>query len=560
MDVCQDAVYSNDYYDIISPIDTDFISGEDLCSQNLANRYVAFFLKRDEVPPLSLGIYKYANIPKCFTILEQNALDVSGITRVQSQRNLELNGKGILIGFLDTGIQYENNAFRNTDGSTRIVAIWDQSAENGPNPQGFIYGTEYTKQEIDYALRQENPREYVPQRDEIGHGTMVAAIAAGSEDVESGFVGAAPQADIAVVKLKPAKQNLRDFYYIPDGAVAFQENDIFTAVDYLNRLADKRGEPLVICICLGTNQGHRGSDGRLTSYLDDIAAMYRRAICIAVGDEANARHHFYGTVSEGSSEQVEMNVTEDMPGFMVELWGHSYEQFAVSVTSPTGEVLSRVPVWNGQQQRQRFLLENTTVLINYQLGSERSREQLIHMDFKNPVRGLWIIEVFPYRISDGTYNMYLPISPFLAEEVFFVRSNPDMTLLVPSNAKFPMAVGGYDSVTDGIYLESGRGYTVDGIIKPDYAAPAVNVLTVNQYGRFDRMSGTSASTAIAAGASALLMEWNIVYLDNRGINSIELRNQIINGTRRLDNQLYPNRREGFGRLDIYQSILNMRNL
>lgn len=557
---CQEAVYSNDYYDIMGASFYQIPGFERVCTQNLANRYTVFYLNREKVPPLSVGGFKYINIPRCFTVLEQNALDISGITRVQTQRNLELSGSGILIGFLDTGIAYENSAFRNTDGSTRIVAIWDQSDAKGPNPEGFIYGTEYTKQEIDFALQQENPREYVPQADEVGHGTMVAAIAAGSEDTEYDFIGAAPQADIAVVKLKPAKQNLRDFYYIPDGAVAFQENDIFTAIDYLDQLADKRGQPLVLCICLGTNQGHRGSNGRLTAYLDDIAALYRRAVCIAVGDEANARHHFYGSVTQDSSEQVEINVTEDMPGFMVELWGHSSEIFAVSVTSPTGEVLPRVSVWNGQQQKQRFLLENTTVLVNYQLGSERSREQLIHIDFENPSKGLWIVEVFPYRISDGNFNMYLPVSSFLYADAFFVRSNPDMTLMVPSNAKFPMAVGGYDSVTDGIYIESGRGYTVDGVIKPDFAAPAVNVFTQNQYGRFDRMSGTSASAAISAGACALLLEWNISYMDNRSVNSIEIRNQIINGARRIDNQLYPNRREGYGRLDIYQSILNMRNL
>ena len=557
---CQEAVYSNDYYDIIGAITANVAGMEHVCRQDLAYRYAVFYLNREKVPPLSVGAYKYINIPRCFTILDQTALDISGITRVQMQRNLELSGSGILVGFLDTGVAYENKAFRNTDGSTWIVAIWDQSDAKGPNPEGFIYGTEYTKQEIDFALQQENPREYVPQTDEVGHGTMVAAIAAGSEDVENDFIGAAPQADIAVVKLKPAKKNLRDFYYIPDGAVAFQENDIFTAIDYLDKLANKRGQPLVLCMCLGTNQGHRGSNGRLTAYLDDIAALYRRAVCIAVGDEANARHHFYGSVAEDTSEQVEINVTEDMPGFMVELWGHSSEIFAVSVTSPTGEVLPRVSVWNGQQQKQRFLLENTTVLVNYQLGSERSREQLIHIDFENPSKGLWMVEVFPYRISDGTFNMYLPVSSFLYADVFFVRSNPDMTLMVPSNAKFPMAIGGYDSVTDGIYLESGRGYTVDGIIKPDFAAPAVNVFTQNQYGRYDSMSGTSASAAISAGACALLLEWNIVYLDNRSVNSIELRNQIINGARRIDNQLYPNRREGFGRLDIYQSILNMRNL
>ncbi len=557
---CSEAVYSNEYYDLIGNIVTLEPGLRNICRQDIADRYAVYYLNRDSVPPMSVGTYKYINIPKCFTILDQRALEISGITRVQTQRNLDLKGNGILIGFLDTGIAYENSAFRNTDGSTRIAAIWDQTRSDGPHPKGFIYGTEYTKEEIDYALRQQNPRDYVPQRDEIGHGTMLASIAAGSEDMENDFIGAAPYADLAVVKLKPAKQYLRDFYYIREDAVAYQENDIFTALEYLDRLADQRGQPLVLCIGLGTNQGHRGSGGRLTSYLDDLASKYRRGVCIAVGDEATERHHFYGNLMTEASEKVEVNVTEDMRGFIVELWGHSSDLFAVSMTSPTGEVLQRVAVWNGQQQRQHFLLENTRVVINYQLGSERSREQLIHIDFERPVKGLWVIEVFPYRISDGGFNMYLPISDFLEAEVYFVRSNPDMTLTVPSSAKLPMATGGYNSLSDGIYIESGRGYTMDGDIKPDYAAPAVNVLTQNQFGQYASMTGTCASVALSAGACALLMEWNLSYIDNRTVNSIELRNQVINGTRKMPNQLYPNREEGFGRLDIYQSILNMRNM
>ena len=182
------------------------------------------------------------------------------------------------------------------------------------------------------------------------------------------------------------------------------------------------------------------------------------------------------------------------------------------------------------------------------------------MDFSNPVRGLWIVEVFPFRISDGSFNLYLPISDFLEEEVFFVRSNPDTTITVPSSAKFSMAVGGYNAVTDGIYVDSGRGYAVDGSIKPDFVTPAVNVHTQNQFGVYDRMTGTSAAAAIASGACALLFEWNINAMDNRTVNSLELRNQIVNGTRKVANQSYPNREEGYGRLDVYQSILNMRNL
>lgn len=557
---CSEAVYSNDYYDIIvSSLDT--LAGiENICQQDISNQYRIYYVNREEVPPLSVGTYKYVNIPKCFTILDQVSLEVSGITKVQTQKNLELKGSGILMGFLDTGIQFENPAFRNTDGSSRIVAVWDQSRNSEKHPDGFIYGTEYTKQELDEALTRENPRDYVPLTDENGHGTQLAAIAVGSEDAGQDFIGVAPYADIAVVKLKPAKEYLREFYYIREGAVAFQENDIFTAIDYLNQLAERRGEPLVLCIGLGTNQGNHSDGGRLTTYLDNFAAKYRRGVCIAAGNEANARHHFYGSISEDTSEKVEINVTEDLQGFIVELWGRAFELFAISVMSPTGEVMPRVPVWNGQQQKQRFLLENTEVLVDYQLGGVRSREQLIHIDFENPTAGLWVIEVYPYRIADGNFHMYLPISEFLQKEVFFIRSNPDNTLTVPSAAELPMAVGGYNAYTEGVWIDSGRGFATDGNIKPDFVAPAVDVFTQNQFGRYERITGTSAAAAIAAGASALMMEWNLSYMDNSTVNSVELKNQLINGTRQKANQLFPNREEGFGRLDVYQSILNMRNL
>ncbi len=557
---CSEAVYSDDYYDLIVNDDHIIVGAEDVCQQKIRDRYTVYYMNRADILPLSVGVYKYSTIPKCYTILDQLALDVSGIIKVQTQRNLGLKGNGILMGFIDTGIRYENSAFRNTDGSSRIVAIWDQSEDTRRHPEGFIYGTEYTKEEIDRALSMENPQELVPERDEIGHGTKMASIAAGSEDVESDFIGAAPYADIAVVKLKPAKEYLRKFYYIREGAVAYQENDILAGVEYLNKIAAERGQPLVLCIGLGTNQGDHGGGSRISIYLDDIAALYRHGVCVAVGNEANARHHFYGTVENQASEKVEVNVTEDMSGFILEMWGRAPEIFSVSIISPTGEVLPRVPVWNGQQQKHRFLLEQTTVVIDYQLEGIRSRDQLIHMDFNRPVAGLWTIEVFPNRISDGNFHMYLPISDFLEEQVYFLRSSPDITLTEPSSAALPMSVGGYDAVTGGFYIESGRGYSMTGNIKPDYIAPAVNVYAQDRTGNFSTLTGTSAAAAIAAGASALLMEWNIDYMDNRTVNSVELKNQIINGTNRQNNQLYPNREEGYGRLDIYQSILNMRSL
>ncbi|MCM1257522.1 MAG: S8 family peptidase [Roseburia sp.] len=557
---CQDAVYSNDYYDIlVSSVDV-VKGGEELCRQKVADYYTVYYVNSADVPPLTIANYYHSSIPKLYTTLDQRSLEESGIIRVQNQRNFELRGRGILIGFVDTGITYTNSAFRNLDGSSRIVAIWDQTRPSETPPYEFIYGTQYLKSDIDYALQQENPLDFVPQVDDNGHGTMLASIAAGSEDLQKDFIGAAPYADIAMVKLKPAKENLREFYYIREGAVAYQENDILAGIDYISRLAEERQQPLVLCIGLGNNQGDHGEGGRLASVLDAMSVRRRHAICVAVGNEANARHHYYGALSPNTSETVEMNVTKNMRGFQMELWANAPEVYALSIISPTGEVLPKVPVYANQQQRLSFLLENTTVIVNYQTGGLRSRNQLIHIEFQNPAPGIWKLEVFPSIIYSGNFHIYLPMTDFLEEEVFFLRSNPDTTLTIPSGAASPISVAGYNAYTDGAYLDSGRGYSLEGTINPDFAAPAVNVYAQNQRGDYVTMTGTSAAAAIASGAAALLLEWNINYMNNPTVNAIEIKNQLINGTRQLPNELYPNRMEGYGRLDLYQTLLRMRNV
>lgn len=557
---CQDAVYSNDFYDILVNNVDVVLDADRICSQDLTRDYRVYYVNSGEVPPLTVGNYYHSSIPKLFTTLDQTSLEESGIIRVQNQGNLELRGRGILIGFVDTGISYQNSGFRNTDGSSRIIAIWDQTRPSETPPRGFIYGTEYVKSDIDYALEQEDPLAFVPETDEIGHGTMLASIAAGSEDLENDFIGAAPFADIAMVKLKPAKQNLRDFYYIKEGAVAYQENDILAGIDYLDRLAEERQQALVLCIGVGNNQGDHGASGRLAGVLDAMAVKRRYAVCVAVGNEANARHHYYGSITSDTTDTVEMNVTKNMRGFQMELWANAPEIFALSVISPTGETRPGVPTFSRQSQKYFFLLENTTVIINYQTGGLRSRNQLIHIEFQNPAAGIWKFQVFPRVTYSGNFHMYLPMTDFLEEEVFFLRSNPDTTLTIPSGAALPMTVAGYNAFTGGAYLDSGRGYSLEGTINPDFAAPAVNVYAQTNRENYGTLTGTSAAAAIAAGASALLLEWNIEYVNNPAVNSLEIKNQMINGTDQMPNQLYPNRLEGYGRLNLYQTLLRMRNV
>ena len=221
------------------------------------------------------------------------ALNTAGISAVQNYPTLQLMGSQIMIGFVDTGIDYRNSVFRNIDGSTRIAGIWDQTIQTGVLPENLDYGSEYTEDMINEALRTEDPLEVVPSMDEDGHGTFLASVAAGSADVPNRFLGAAPEASIGVVKLKPAKNYLKEFYAVRQDAVCFQENDIMLGMKYLNQLANKKNMPLVICVALGTNFGGHNGTTLLASIIDIYASILNRSVVIGTGNEAVQRHHYY---------------------------------------------------------------------------------------------------------------------------------------------------------------------------------------------------------------------------------------------------------------------------
>ena len=251
--------------------------------------YKIIYVEQSLADPIRFDKYPYNSVPKCYTLIDTQAMEQSGIIQVQNYPTLNLQGSGVLIGFVDTGIDYRNPIFRNLDGSTRIAGIWDQTIQTGEPPENMFYGTEYTKEQINEALGSGNPLETVPSRDENSHGTFLASLAAGGVNEENQFIGAAPDAQIAVVKLKPAKQYLKDYYLIQTNAPCYQENDIMLGITYLNQLADRLGLPLVICIALGTNLGSHSAGSPLTSILDVYGSIANRAVVVGGGNEANQR-------------------------------------------------------------------------------------------------------------------------------------------------------------------------------------------------------------------------------------------------------------------------------
>lgn len=568
---CSEIIQSNDVYDfIVSNDERNTPLVEPICVQSINRQYDILYYDRSTVPLLSISRYSYTSIPKLFSLMDSTSLDVSGILSIQNQPSLSLKGQGVLVGIVDTGIEYTNPLFQDEAGNTRILSIWDQTANNQTSnnqvdqQEKWLYGLEYTREQINEALRAEVPQDIVPENDSNGHGTYLASIAAASADPVNDFIGAAPLSELVVVKLKEAKQNLRDFFYMSDTEPLFQENDIMAGVAYLDAVARREGRPMVILLGVGSNQGSHTGSGPLSILLDDIGTQIGRAVVVPAGNEAIAQHHFYGEANSLLNPvSVEINVEEGIDGFCMELWSYAPELVRVVVQSPTGQRSQGGFPVSEETQTTNFVFENTVLTLDYRISGRERGDLLVFFRFSRPTQGIWLVFVYPENAITGEFHMWLPMQPLVGNDIRFIRPNPDTTVTTPGNTNASITAGGYDGLTGVRYLQSGRGFSGNGQVKPEFCAPAVEVFgtEVGALGaeqRYVTRTGTSAAAAITAGAVALVLEWGLLRGNAPTMNSVEVKNFLIRGCERDNNIIYPNTEWGYGKLNIYRAFQVIR--
>ncbi len=565
---CSYSVTSEDTADFIStysalPEQLSAMTGIE-CIDFVSRQFAVLHIPMDDLEsPMNFSYYTYSAIPKLYSLLATDSMEASGILPASRIPAFGNQGQGVLIGFVDTGIDYQNPLFRKEDGSSRILGIWDQTLETGaPDPvNGFqaLYGTQYSREEIDQALAAPDPLALVPSADENGHGTFLASVAAGGEDPDQDFTGAAPRASIAMVKLKPAKAYLRDFYLIREGADAYQENDIMMGVAYLLHLARRFSMPLVICLGLGTNQGSHVGKSPLGLYLDDINIYAGTAVITAAGNETGYGHHYRAvTRPEETLQTVELNVGEKDSGFSMEFWAQDVDIYRVGFISPTGEVVDPLPSSTEEENVIRFLVEQTEITVFSSIVNTATGSQMIFIRFKDPMPGIWNLTVSSALNVTGAFHIWLPSRGFISDTTYFLRPDPDTLVTGPGNSQYALTVSAYDHTTGGIYIHSSRGFSRSGQIKPELAAPGVNITGAGLRSGFVQRSGTSAAAAHAAGAAAILLHWGILERNDPFMNTSAIKTYLIRGAKRNPALTYPNREFGYGTLDLYQAFLRLR--
>lgn len=554
---CRNAILSEDFADLMIKSGTDLTSITEIpnaCAFNLIEDTYNAYVPITMLPKNYFQIYGYGSIPNVYGLLDTESLDVSGVTRVQNIPAFQLRGQGVLIGIVDTGIDYRHEAFIKSDKSSKIYSIWDQTIDSDSQPEGFQFGTEYTQKQINTALTSQTPLSVVPSIDENGHGTFLAGIAVGTRNEKAKFSGVVPDAEIVVVKLKPAKKYLRDFWRIPDDILAYQKNDLIMGIKYLEQVSKESQRPMSILIGIGTSQGGHDERGALSRYLSILATQEGISLSIAAGNEGSTGHHYLGNIkNDNFIDTVEVNVAENVSGFTMEFWGQTPSSFSIDIKTPTGEYIPPISQTIKVTKEISFIFHKTLISVDYQLVESQSGEQLILVRFTNPIPGIWRFQVYLKTSISLRYHVWLPIQNFLSKDTYFSKSDPEYTLTSPGNTFIPIVTTAYDYKKKILYSDASKGFMRNDSISPTLAAPGVDLIGPSNSGGYKVSSGTSLAAAHTAGVGAVLLEWGIVRKNYPTMSTVEIRNLLIRGADRNDSLVYPNKEWGYGILDLYNA-------
>ena len=523
------------------------LGGEGIQVVPLLGGYAVVTLPESEIKAYSAREQiEFIEKPKRLYFETFQGREASCIMPVQEGKN-GLTGKGVLVGIVDAGVNFFHPDFRNEDGSSRILYLWDQSIPGNP-PKGYTKGTEYTKEEIDKALAlgETEGRRLVPSRDVSGHGTAVLGIAAGNGTVSEGVNrGVAYESDLLVVKMGNAGENS-----FP------RTTELMEGIDYLIRQAVRMGRPIAINISFGNNYGSHQGDSLLETYISNVANVGRSVICVGSGNNGNDRIHTAGRLQQGQSEIVEMSIGAYETTLNLQLWKAYADEIEIFLETPDGENL---PVLSERIGTQRYRAGETELRVYYGKPGPFQVTQEIYVDFLPTgtylTSGIWKIHLQGRRIREGNYNLWLPGGNVLNPVTGFYRPVAAETLTIPSTASKVITVGAYDSRLNAFADFSGRGGENLPYPKPDLVAPGVDILAPSAGGGYTGVTGTSFATPFVTGAAALMMEWGIVRGNDPFLWGEKVKAYLRRGAQPLPGfDRYPNESVGWGRLCLSESI------
>ena len=508
----------------------------------------------------SISKFGYTSIPCLYSlqssipkIKEYVSEDIPDYT----QNHKSFTGKDVLVGIIDTGIDYLSPLFLDNAGNTRIEVLWDQEVElNKPTETTFHYGTLFTEDEINLALNSNDPNVIVPSLDSTGHGTMIAAIACGSKQKELTYSGVAPDSKLAVVKLKPAKENLKEFRCVPKSSLAFQENDIMTAIVFLVEYAKSRELPISIVLGVGTSQGDHSGRGYLSTLINTYSALPGVTITVPAGNESNRNHHYHAHLpSSSNGMNLCFHVAPEEDAFLVEVYNAPPSNFTLNLVTPSNEIILTLEPSISENSTTKIYHFDTTVIVNaFSKEDYVSLEQTLIIRLFHPIPGMWQFVLRPDSGLDLDFHIWFPVKSFLKGNTYLCNGTNDVTITAPGNAEHAITVSAYNQKTDTLYLHASMGNTVINNSKPDISAPGVDItVPIDPYYGYVAQ-GTSLASAYVGGVSALLYQWDKDMEYTVNFSGLQMKKALTYGALRSPDMEYPNTSWGYGMVDVNKTL------
>lgn len=516
--------------------------------------------------------------------LNDRARQAVGIDNSAHQRIVGQTGRGVVVGIIDTGIDFHHLDFTvpgSGGRSSRIKAMLDMSVYGGTAPDpGWNYtlpgasariGKLSTQAEINAALQGALT---IQEKDKAGHGTHVAGIAAGNGLAASNapgvYAGMAPEADLIIVK---ATRQI-------DGTDNFRTDDMVNAIKFIQQKALELGEPFVINMSLGGQAGpHDGTLPEEVAIDQTVNAAAGRAICVAAGNDGGSGSHAAGNFVNGGTLSLSINTTNasnsvENPQFL-DLYYNNADRVSVIITRPNGTQTISVPYQSGGYVKviddQYMTVYHTT---DTKSDSNPQNDQTdFYVDFKAGAESLganWTFTIKSESItSGGRFDAWVGAPKFTS-----YVDNSSRLIASPGTARGAITVGAYVTRSSSYPLNSiayfsSPGPTADGRQKPDVSAPgyylyssrSADVADTNfgsiGYGsdapsdsvHYTGLAGTSMATPVVAGSVALLLQ------ANPALDSASIKASLISNTSHdaYDPQGY-NSVFGQGKLNIFASL------
>lgn len=487
---------------------------------------------------------EHIELPKNLYIESSYNLISSCIRSVQENQTYNLTGKGVIVAIIDSGIDFAHPDFRNEDGSSRILYLWDQT-ETGTPPAGFIAGAEYSQQQLNEALNSPRPLDVVNSTDRNGHGTAVAGIAAGNGRASDGVnMGVAPQADIIAVKV---------------GSKGYQSfgrtTELMRAIKYVIDKARQRNQPITVNMSFGMNNGSHRGDSLFETYLSEISTEWKNCIIIPTGNEGAAAHHYAGQISSNQTSDIEFFTVAGIEQFYLSMWKNFTDSLSVELLFPSG---ASSGVINIESQMKRVRINNLVLTVIFGQPSHYSIHQEILFTIKATTGtispGVWKLRLIASNVVDGNFEIWLPTLEEVTARTYFSSPSINNTMTIPSTAQKVIKVAGYNDRVGNIAEFSGVGSINPVLPNPDLAAPAVGILTAKSGGGYDSYTGTSMAAPFVTGAAALIMQWGIVNGNDPFLYGERVKAFLRLGANRIGATPYPNATFGYGTLCLSNTL------